>query len=58
MRVVNKVSKFQIKALGIYNHSFLIERPFEQIKLDIDQQMANVNLVGLEYPSLDPRMLT
>ena len=25
---------------------FLIERPFEQVKLDIDQQKANVKLVG------------
>ena len=34
---------------------FLIERPFEQVKLDIDQQKANVNLVGYaDYPSLGP----
>ena len=34
---------------------FLIERPFEQIKLDIDQQKADVKLVGFaDYPSLGP----
>ena len=34
---------------------FLIERPFEQIKLDVNQQKANVNLVGFaDYPSLGP----
>ena len=34
---------------------FLIERPFEQVKLDIDQQNANVKLVGYaDYPSLGP----
>ena len=34
---------------------FLIERPFEQIKLDVDQQNTNVNLVGFaDYPNLGP----
>ena len=34
---------------------FLIERPFEQIKLDIDQQKVNVSLVGFaDYPNLGP----
>ena len=34
---------------------FLIERPFEQVKLDIDQQNANVKLVGFaDYPKLGP----
>ena len=34
---------------------FLIERPFEQVKLDIDQQNGNVKLVGFsDYPKLGP----
>ena len=34
---------------------FLIERPFEQIKLDINQQNVNVKLVGYaDYPELGP----
>ncbi|MEK6969712.1 MAG: hypothetical protein AABW48_04760 [Nanoarchaeota archaeon] len=34
---------------------FLIERPFEQIKLDIDQQKVNVKLVGYaDYPHQGP----
>ena len=38
---------------------FLIERPFEQIKLDIDQQKANVKLVGFaDYPKLGLPMLS
>lgn len=35
--------------------TFLIERPYEQIKLDINQQRANVKLVGYaDYPELGP----
>ena len=46
--------------------SFLIERPFEQVKLDIDQQNVNVKLIGYgDYPdqgathnTLDVKKLT
>ena len=34
---------------------FLIERPWEQVKIDIDQQKANVTLVGYaDYPTHGP----
>ena len=34
---------------------FLIERPFEQIKLDIDEQNVNVKLIGFaDYPDQGP----
>ena len=34
---------------------FLLERPFEQVKLDLDQQKVNVNLVGYcDYPEMGP----
>ncbi len=34
---------------------FLIERPFEQVKLDIDQQNVDVKLVGYaDYPTQGP----
>jgi transketolase len=34
---------------------FLIERPFEQVKLDIDQQNVDVKLVGYaDYPNQGP----
>jgi len=34
---------------------FLIERPFEQIKIDIDEQNVNVKLVGYaDYPTQGP----
>lgn len=35
--------------------TFLVERPYEQVKIDINQQNANVKLVGYaDYPELGP----
>jgi len=34
---------------------FILERPFEQVKLDIDQQNLNVKLIGYsDYPTAGP----
>src|SRR3989344_1832719 len=34
---------------------FLLERPFEQVKIDLNQQKLNVNLVGYaDYPGMGP----
>lgn len=34
---------------------FLLERPFEQIKIDLNQQKSNVKLVGFaDYPDMGP----
>ena len=38
---------------GLHNNA-LIERPFEQIKLDINQQNVNVKLIGLRLSRVRP----
>ena len=47
-----------LQGLKPYIHTitpFIIDRPFEQVKLDIDQQNVNVKLVGYaDYPDLGP----
>ncbi len=38
---------------------FILERPFEQIKLDVDQQNTNVKIVGYgDYPDQGPTHVT
>ena len=43
------------KAICIFYNPFLIERPFEQIKIDIDEHCLPVTLIGnSDYPSHGP----
>ena len=57
-RIIGAASGMALEGLTPWVYTitpFLIERPFEQVKLDIDQQNVNVNLVGFaDYPSLGP----
>lgn len=52
--IIGMASGLALEGLKPYVYTitpFLIERPFEQIKLDIDQQNVNVKLIGYaDYP--------
>ena len=56
--IVSAASGMALEGLKPYVYTitpFLIERPFEQVKLDIDQQNANVKLIGYaDYPTEGP----
>jgi transketolase len=56
--MISVVSGMALEGLKPYVYTitpFLIERPFEQIKLDINEQKANVKLVGYaDYPEQGP----
>jgi len=56
--IISTASGMALEGLKPYVYTitpFLIERPFEQIKLDIDQQNVNVKLVGYaDYPTQGP----
>ncbi len=56
--IIGIASGMAIEGLKPYIYTitpFLIERPFEQIKLDIDQQNVNVKLVGYsDYATQGP----
>ena len=56
--MIGFASGFALEGLKPWTYTitpFLIERPFEQIKLDINKQNANVKLVGYaDYPNLGP----
>ena len=56
--IIGAASGMALEGLKPYVYTitpFLIERPFEQIKLDIDQQNVNVKMVGYaDYPTQGP----
>ena len=56
--IIGIAAGMALEGLKPYVHTitpFLIERPFEQIKLDIDQQNVNVKLIGYaDYPKAGP----
>lgn len=56
--IISVASGMALEGLKPYVYTitpFLIERAFEQIKLDIDQQNVNVKLVGYaDYPTQGP----
>mgnify|MGYP001586220346 CR=1 FL=1 len=56
--MIGVASGMALEGLKPYVYSitpFIIERPFEQVKLDIDQQNVNVKLIGYsDYPFLGP----
>ena len=56
--MIGITSGMALKGLKPYVYTitpFLVERPFEQIKLDINQQNVNVKLIGYaDYPDQGP----
>ncbi len=56
--IISAASGMALQGLKPYVYTitpFLIERPFEQIKLDINLQNANVKLIGYaDYPNQGP----
>jgi transketolase len=56
--IIGIAAGMALEGIKPYVHTitpFLIERPFEQIKLDIDQQNVNVKLIGFaDYPKGGP----
>ncbi len=56
--MISAASGMALEGLKPYVYTitpFLIERPFEQIKIDIDEQKSNVKLVGYaDYPTQGP----
>ncbi len=56
--MISAASGMALQGLKPYVYTitpFLTDRPFEQIKIDINQQKANVKLVGYaDYPNMGP----